>query len=147
MHRLTSAIAFALVVCTPVWAVADDVAPPERLIVLLGELAGDLESAGADVDGGPDDPVDCDAVAGALDTWTQSHAVELGQLVGSVDRYLDALPRTEIRALETRMAPYVDAVVVAAIDCAAHDGTMAALESMEDVLTPGSAAGETAAGR
>lgn len=107
--------------------------PEMRVVELFEELAQSLESN-----------EDCDRVEKALRSWASTHGDELKILVDETrggTRDIDPQLAAEV---EQRMGPAMHTVFSTTMACGEHDGTLAAMNHIDEMLN-GSTADASAA--
>lgn|GEM_PF-1989635 len=93
--------------------------PPVRRFAAVNRSLGDaLRRAGSS----------CDAVAAALDAWTNAHGAEFREATAAMDAWERGAERSEARRYHERVEPDVDVRVAAGVRCDGHAGARAAFE-------------------
>lgn len=103
----------------------DPNAPPaERIVASLESLSSQLQAAGAD----------CDRVASALATWTETHRA--GYSAASRDAAGGQLADDQRAGYESRLEVAFVAILDASNRCASHQSAQAAFVSFDVLVDP-----------
>ncbi|OIP34141.1 MAG: hypothetical protein AUK47_18280 [Deltaproteobacteria bacterium CG2_30_63_29] len=117
------AVLVALLFALPTQVMAQEVKLPDQVVSLFTELGAGLEAAGTD----------CDKVAVAITTWSNKNADTMKTLGKKMEEGPELSPEEQVK-LEEKLAPAMEKLFGAAMQCAEHEGTQKAFEAMDKLM-------------
>lgn len=121
--KIFFAVLVALLFVLPTQAMAQDVNLPDQVVALFTELGTGLEAAGTD----------CDKVAAAITAWSNKNAETMKTLGKQMEEGPELSPEDQVK-LEEKLAPAMEKLFGAAMQCAEHEGTQQAFEAMDKMM-------------